>query len=55
MKELWLEDLESILPEIADQLCSRWDINDQEQGELVFEALWFALEKFTTGEYRNHN
>lgn len=48
---LTLDDLEPLVGKLAGSVCLEWDVTDQEKGELIFEAIWFALEKFTSGKF----
>ena len=55
MKEVWMEDVNSMALKLCDIIKQEWDVDDVNKEEQIFIDLASTLENYSNGEYRSHN
>jgi cell division septal protein FtsQ len=55
MKEVWMDDVNSMALKLSDIIKQEWGVDDVNKEEQIFIDLASMLERYSNGEYRNHN
>jgi hypothetical protein len=55
MKQLWMDDVNSMALKLSDIVVKEWEIHDVKTEEQIFTDLLHLLEEYSNGEYRNYN